>query len=268
MKYLFWNTHGNENINPVLSDLIIENGISFVILAEHSADIDNLIEILRVNGVSMHEIPTMRCDRLHILGDTKLCIEPNLQTDKASILLINGKLIICGVHLISRIYADHEERREMEIEQIVSDINKIENEYNTKNTVVVGDFNINPYDKSCISARYFHSLPVFVETERETREVEGRECQMFYNPMWNFLGDFKEPFGTYYKNTGNTVNPLWNIFDQVIIRPTLRKYFVDESLKIITNTLSTSFLDKNKHPNHSISDHLPITFEIKEERDD
>ena len=47
MRYLFWNTHRNEQINPVLCDLIVENGISVVVLAEYSADINDLIEILR-----------------------------------------------------------------------------------------------------------------------------------------------------------------------------------------------------------------------------
>ena len=142
---------------------------------------------------------------------------------------------------------------------------RIESDLNTKNTIIVGDFNINPYDKSCVSARYFHSIPVFEETIRETRKVAGKEYQMFYNPMWNFLGDFKEPYGTYYYNSAYTVNPFWNIYDQVIIRPALRKSFVDESLKIITKTVSTSLIDDKKHPDHSISDHLPITFEIEEE---
>ena len=53
MRYLFWNTHKNEQINPVLCDLIIENGISVVVLAEYSADMNDLIETLRTCGVSM-----------------------------------------------------------------------------------------------------------------------------------------------------------------------------------------------------------------------
>ena len=47
MRYLFWNTHKNEQINPVLCDLIIENGISVVVLAEYSADMNDLIEEYR-----------------------------------------------------------------------------------------------------------------------------------------------------------------------------------------------------------------------------
>ena len=47
MKCLFWNTHKNENINSILCDLVIENHISVVVLAEYSADINDLIELLR-----------------------------------------------------------------------------------------------------------------------------------------------------------------------------------------------------------------------------
>ena len=77
MKYLFWNTHKNEKINSVLCDLIIENGISIVVLAEYVADLDELIELLDINGISMQQYPTIGCDRIHILGEVGLCVEPH-----------------------------------------------------------------------------------------------------------------------------------------------------------------------------------------------
>ncbi len=46
MKYLFWNTHRNNNINDILSELIIENDISIVLLAEYTAEAKELINIL------------------------------------------------------------------------------------------------------------------------------------------------------------------------------------------------------------------------------
>ena len=265
MRYLFWNTHKNEKINPVLCDLIVENGISVVVLAEYSDDINVLVKMLHSYGVSMKQIPTVGCERIHMLGEFGLRIEPQLQTDRSSIQVIGDNTILCGVHLNSQIYADNADRREIDIEQIIGDILNLERELKTKNTIIVGDFNINPYDNSCVSARYFHGIPIYEEAMRETRTVVGKKFYMFYNPMWNFLGDFSEPYGTYYHNSSDVVNPYWNVFDQVIIRPALRKRFVDKNLKIITGTTTISLLDKNKHPNHSISDHLPITFEIKEE---
>ena len=46
--------------------------------------------------------------------------------------------------------------------------------------------------------------------------------------MWNLFGDFDSPHGTYYYGGSSTNNTFWNIYDQVIIRPGLRKRFVDE----------------------------------------
>ena len=265
MKYLFWNTFKNENINSILCDLIVENGTSVVILAEYTADINGLIELLKFCGVHMKQFTTTGCERIKILGKVELQIEPQLQNDHVSIQIIDGSLILCCVHLTSQIYSGSHDRREIEMERIVDDIMNLEQELNTRNTVIVGDFNINPYDNSCINARYFHGIPVYEEAVKGSRIVAGEEFYMFYNPMWNFLGDFQEPYGTYYHSSGDTVSTYWNIYDQVIIRPILRKRFIDDSLKIITGLSTVSLLDDRKHPNRKISDHLPITFEIKEE---
>ena len=265
MKYMFWNTHKNNNINPVLCDLVIENQISIVILAEYTADIGDLIALIQSRGVSMQQFPTVGCERIHILGKVELRIEPQLQTDHSSIQVIDENIILCCVHLNSQIYSNSIDRREIDMEQIIGDIRQLEKEIKTDNTIVVGDFNINPYDRSCVSARYFHGIPIYEEAKREMRTISGKEFYMFYNPMWNFLGDFKEPYGTYYHNSGDTVNTYWNLYDQVIIRPALRNRFIDNSLRIITETTTASLLDRNRHPNRDISDHLPISFEIQED---
>ena len=46
MKILFWNTHKNENINTIISELITDNNISIVVLAEYTADVNELLQIL------------------------------------------------------------------------------------------------------------------------------------------------------------------------------------------------------------------------------
>lgn len=168
MRYLFWNTHRNNQINHVLCDLIVENGISVVVLAEYSADINDLIENLDTCGISMKQVTTAGCDRIHMLGEKGLCIKPQIQTDRSSIQVIDDNIILCGVHLNSQIYSDNAERREIDIKAIILDLLNIEMKLKTKNTIIVGDFNMNPYDKTCVSARYFHGIPIYEDTIRET----------------------------------------------------------------------------------------------------
>ena len=83
--------------------------------------------------------------------------------------------------------------------------------------------------------------------------------------MWNLLGDYTVPYGTYYYNDSGTQNTYWNMFDQVILKPVLKNRFVKESLKIIIETSTMFLLDAKGHPDKNISDHLPIIFEIKED---
>lgn len=264
MKVLFWNTHKNTNINPTIGELIAENNASIVVLAEYVANVDDLLSTLLLwYGITMQRYNSC-CERITIIG-TVNNVEMRFDCDHSTIQIINGKDILCCTHLNSKIYSDHEAQREILIEQLMREICAIEKDLESENTMIVGDFNVNPYDLSCIDARYFHSLPIYEETKRRTRKVAGNEYAMFYNPMWRFLGDTEQPYGTYYHNNSSSINTYWNLYDQVIIRPVLRERFIDDSLKIITETQSKYLLDSNGHPEKTISDHLPIIFEIKEE---
>lgn len=263
MKYLFWNTHKNENINDVLSELIIENDISVVLLAEYTASADELINELALQHVDMFQYGSCS-ERIKMFGSIEN-IQYRSDTDHSVIRIINNKDILCCIHLNSKIYSGHEDSREIYMEQIIKDIQAVEQEMQTDNTIVVGDFNVNPYDPSLVNARYFHGIPVYEETKRKSRTVAGEEYYMFYNPMWNLLGDTQQPYGTYYYAGTNAVNTYWNIYDQVIIRPVLRERFAEDSLMIIKETQTRFLLDNKGHPNKKISDHLPIVFEIREE---
>lgn len=263
LKYLFWNTYHNNAINDILTELIVENDISMVLLAEYTANAEDLVRQLAVYNIDMQEYGSCT-EQIKMFGCVKN-IQYRTDSDHAAIRIINDKDILCCVHLNSKIYSAHEDHREIFIEQILKDVQDVENELKTENTIIVGDFNVNPYDSSLINARYFHGIPIYAEAKKKLRVIAGREYHMFYNPMWNLLGDSQEPYGTYYYSGNDTENTFWNIYDQVIIRPVLRERFVIESLKIIKETKTRFLLNNSGHPNKKISDHLPIMFEIQEE---
>ena len=177
MKILFWNTHKNKEINPVLCDLIVENNISLIVLAEYAGNTQDLISRVSTAGKHIHSYLTTGCDKLHILGSiSKVAQGP--QSARASMQIINDTDILCCVHLQSQAYPDHEERRKIAIRRLITDIRSLEIELSTKNTIVVGDFNVNPYDLSCVGAPYFHSLPVHADSTRIKRTVADEEHYM------------------------------------------------------------------------------------------
>lgn len=265
MKVLFWNTHNNANINQYIRDLIITKGSTFVALAEYKDDILKLIEMLSESGIHMRLVPSIGCMRITIISSEPI-IEPGIQSKYASFQIVNGNDILCCVHLQSKIYNDSDKQRQTTIRNIVYGICETEDKNNTSNTIVVGDFNMNPYDDGCLEADCFHGLPIYHEAKRKIRKIADENYKMFYNPMWNFCGDFSKPYGTYYHSGNNLSNTYWNIFDQVIIRPDLKQRFTNKSLEIITSVNGNSLLNTSGYPNKDISDHLPISFELKEKK--
>ena len=170
MRILFWNTHNNEDINEVLSELIIENNISIVVLAEYKANADKLFAILSMQGINMSSYITTGCERINIFGVLSN-VEPATQTHYASMQVINKKDILCCIHLPSKIYGNSEAMQEIVTRQIISDIRSLEMKLNTENTIVVGDFNSNPYEPGCVNATLFHGIPVYNEAKRKSRII-------------------------------------------------------------------------------------------------
>ena len=88
MKVLFWNTHNNININTILGEIIIENSVDIIALAEYSDNIDNLIDSLKECGIEMQKY-VCSSQRITVIGNINNAI-PALQDDKYSFQIING----------------------------------------------------------------------------------------------------------------------------------------------------------------------------------
>lgn len=262
MRICFWNTNKNKEINPYIEEIMHENNVDVFVLAEYEADIEKLKSELYLYGIEVEACITIGCDRIKILN-RKYNIEPGFQNKYCSIQIIDNKYILGCLHLPSKLHAD-QKKKGIAINRIVDEIQRCEKKFEIEQTIILGDINENPYEAGCLGADCFHGIPVYKEALREYRTIMDEQFKMFYNPMWNLLGDFSFPPGTYYY-TGNEVeNSFWNIYDQVMIRPCLREHFVDNELKILYRTQNSEFVDKNNHPSKEVSDHLPIIFEIKE----
>ncbi len=267
MNYLFWNTNKNKDINTILKSIIIENNCDVVGLAEYEDNINELIKALYKDGYNFYKLDQMGCKRIQIITKFKPNqIKVRYDKDKYTIKTIPHKthteINVVFLHLQSKTNDEHDEGRNFELSQIKSNLEEIEQKYNNKKSIILGDFNMNPFERPMVSAGGIHSLNSSRETKKGERVVGGYNFSMFYNPMWNLFGDRLKPEGTYYYNKSQHVNYFWNIFDQVIIRPELIEYFDIEKLKIITGVSEMSLLNKNGKPNKKFSDHLPLFFNI------
>ena len=232
MKILFWNTHRNSNINAYIISLVIDYAIDILVVAEYNSNQDELSELLKDCEQRLVKCNTWGCDRLNVWSNYGN-IESGVQGSYHSIQIIQNQFVLCCVHLFTDLYGDRSDERLEEIRQIMYDICTIENRIRSQRTIIIGDFNEMPYGKGCLNANGFHGLPALETEDKPTRTVNGREYRKFYNPMWNLLGDFSYPPGTYFLDQSRLHNPMWYILDQVIISKDVMPLFNKKNLKIL-----------------------------------
>ncbi len=275
--FLFWNLKG-KNLTPYLVTLCRENEIDVLILAE-SEGIKKTDFLEAVNRgqptrfVSPHnnssyisffvkeslQIQNVRDDNNHRFAVREISLPTNL------------KILLVGLHLPSKLYMSEDEQN-FKAMKVIRRIEECENQIGHNNTLVIGDFNMNPFEKGLVGADSFHAVMTQQTAMEYGREVDSQHRRFFYNPMWGRMGDTSVgPPGTYYYR-GGALCYFWNTFDQVLLRPDLLDYFANDQLRVIDKIgQETSLLIKKEgktkgriDPN--ISDHLPIMITLNKRR--
>lgn len=263
MRILFWNTNRNEGINPYIASLVYDYKIDILVLAEYRANKNELRRMFEDNRQKLILLNTLGCDRIDVWSNY-INVKSGIQERYYSIQIVNDKFVLCCVHLHTDLYSDNSDERLATIQRIMYDVQKTESIIQSRYTIIIGDINEMPYGKGCLNANGFHGLPALSVKDNPTRTVKEMEYRKFYNPMWNLLGDFSYPPGTYYVNLSKLHSPMWYMLDQVILSQELLPFFNKKWLKIITCCSYSELMDANQHPDKKISDHFPIVCEIKE----
>lgn len=243
--------------------LVKEYDIDILITAEYRADKNELCKLFGEHDLSLKECNTHGCKRIDTWS-SYTNIKVGGQYDYHSIQIINNRYILCSIHLPTDLHGDYSDERLAKIQEIMYDIKVTETEIQSQKTIIIGDFNEMPYSKGCLNANGFHGLPVLGVKDKPTRKVCNVEYRKFYNPMWNFMGDFSYPPGTYYLNQSKLHSPMWYMLDQVIVSKDILPLFIKEGLRIITSCSYMDLMDNKGHPNKKISDHFPIMCEIRD----
>ncbi|MGG2466860.1 endonuclease/exonuclease/phosphatase family protein [Paraclostridium bifermentans] len=272
MNFLFWNVNGNSNkdketdINELLKEIIIENKCDIIALAEYNNDINLLLKKLEKEGYNFYESQSIACTKIKVItniipqkintiqDETRYTIKV-IPIDNDKIKFLN----VVFVHLPDK-KNSNDYTRLHQITKIKSNLEEIENNLDNWNSIIVGDFNMNPFETNMVSFLGMNSLNSRKLVKRTPYKIVDKyKHYRFYNPMWNLLGDNNSPEGTYYYNNSDH---CWNILDQVVIRPSLIEFFDLKNLKIISSVNKKSLLSKNGLPDKQISDHLPLFFII------
>jgi len=174
-------------------------------------------------------------------------------------------LIVGMIHNNSKLFYDDADL-EMRLKEFHDDLCQCEREHNCSNSILIGDFNVNPFENACIGANNLHAIPFKEEARRTSRRTNSKDRLMFYNPTWKLFGNAEPPYTTYYYNrSGKNVNYYWYALDQVIIRPRLIDAFDEDKLVIIKSTKNHTLIKNGKPDKINYSDHLPLLCSLREE---
>lgn len=261
MNFLFWNTK-NRQVGEDIVRLFVSREIDVAVFAEYGSDDRFILSKLFEHDIRGFFLPNIACDRIRILTRRNLSeFSIKSESDRFTFREFRStgsiSTLLCMVHFPSKLYMNDGDQK-AEACYLRSDIEKCEAVVGHSNTIVFGDFNMNPFDGGMFFADALHSVPCKIIASKGCRVVGGREHKYFYNPSWNLLGDRNCVPGTYYLGTGSYSRMHWNVLDQVILRPEMAGRFISDSLSTVSEADGYSLIGRDNKP--SASDHMPIVF--------
>lgn len=261
-----------SNINKCISEIIIEKSCDVIFLAEYPAE-----EILKLcNEVNVFSPQNYKplpsyggCSHIcGLISNRYKTINVLHEDNRYAIFKIGmatGILLIAAIHNVSKMSGGTFDQLNV-LQRICSDLTEQETKFQSKNSIMVGDFNINPFEETSVSPNSLFAIPYKEELKNTTAVRQGIVREKFFNPSWKFLSNQKAPYASYYYNSSKSDNYYWNMFDQVIVRPRLINAFNMDSFSIITESETCQLMLNGKPNKNNFSDHLPIFFNIKEEK--
>lgn len=269
MNLLFWNTNKKPLHNEIY-DLVEEHGINLVLLAENVEE--KAIELELVEKLSYHsdfkKVQKIIFDKIRVYYDDSIIgireVHGHPRYGIFLLSLFNHKqILLAAVHFPSKINWGNSQDHFGLCVQLRLDIESMEDKYSINESMIIGDFNMNPFEPGLINASGLNNINVKSIALHKARRIYGLTYKAFYNPMWNFFGESSKGLtpGTYFYNTSKYVNQYWNIYDHLMMRPELLEYFNEDEFMILNSIKGKSLMrESNKIQiiDRSISDHLPL----------
>ena len=267
LRFLFWNLNQKDLVEEI-KNIVQLHAIDVIILAETKFHQSKLLAALNEqDSLFFSNHPNSLCEKILIFTKfnyrfIKPVEEDNRMTFRRLTLpFLDFNLV--AVHLPDKSHNSEDSLSE-NASELARIIRAIESRFDDK-TVLIGDLNMNPFEKGIVKANGLNATMSSKLAEKETRTVDKRAYKFFYNPMWSLMGDVQnEVAGSYYYNNSELLNYQWNVFDQVLIRPSLIPHFDKTSIRFLSSDGAKSLITNYGIPNkNTFSDHLPLIFTLK-----
>ena len=266
VTFLFWNINGKPLLDSIEA-IAQEESVDVLILAECRIEARDLLQVLNRKRPEFHLARGISSQLVIYTRFPREFMAPAFDGNRVSIrrLRLPARLdvLLVAVHFPSKLRWSDESQM-LECTQLSHIITAEEMRVGHRRTIVVGDLNMNPFEKGMVGAAGLHAVPTRNVAERGGRVVQGRTYPFFYNPMWGHFGDRSErPPGSYYYERAEQVSYFWHTFDQVLIRPQLMDRLRADQVRILDKAGDSPLATEDGHPDvKNLSDHFPLLFRL------
>ena len=191
VTFLFWNLNGKP-LGTEITALAQNHHVDMLVLSEFAGSPVSLLESLNTGKRPKFQFAPGLCQRIRIFTRfSSQFLTPTHESDWISIrrltLPARMEILLVAAHLPSKLYSS-EDSQAFECVEFARTVREQEEKVGHQRTVVVGDLNMNPFEKGMVSANGLHAVMSREVAARMTRTVKTKEYPFFFNPMWAHLG--------------------------------------------------------------------------------
>ena len=272
----FWNVDSLRNLQTherelprLAADFALERSLDVLFLIECGIPCESLMTAFK-KGPDYY--PISCGERFKVLArfDPKLMqrLPLPVPSDRFDIwhlvLPLQEEVLLSVVHGLDK-RNNSPAKQELFLQQVVTAVSYVENKVGHDRSIVLGDFNANPFESPVAGALGMNAVISRAIAQSDPRRMLNQSYPYFYNPMWNLYGD--EPRSsapaTYYYRGSDPHELYWHMLDQVLIRPSLLDRFDFSTLDIVTAVRGTELTGATGTPDRTrFSDHLPVVFGV------
>lgn len=267
VNIMFWNLKQNDATFPLIAELIRQFEVVIFVFAEFPADNEFKLQSKIPDGYRFQELPTNK-SKIKFIYSSRVSMSAlgEVPQGRGMMLTVCPKdyetFNLVGCHLLDPVNHLDDDRYEF-ARNLSEFIRECEKRVDNNRTIVIGDFNMNPFEKGMVAVFALNAVMDWHVALRNSRKYKNIEYPFFFNPMWFFMGHPIHKNGTIYYHGSHSISYYWNLYDQVLIRPSLMRRFSHDDLKIVTQAGNASLLTKSKLVNKKFSDHLPLLITLK-----
>ncbi len=266
VNFLFWNLK-ERPITDLVCSLCANRQVDVAVFAECGVPPDELAGRLSSLSGMTYRTTDSRSHRLVVLVNESAVACDEFYVNATGRLSLRSfqigsvPFVLAVVHLKSEVGWNESELSD-EACAVADDLRSALAVRPMTGLCVVGDFNMQPFERGMVVHKGFFSFMTRSSLSAELRTIQGREYRPLYNPMWGCFGDRTPgPAGTFYRRDASPVCYDWHMVDQVLFSAELLPYLANLG-EIVERAGDVSLIDRNDRPSNSGSDHLPIMFSL------